>query len=274
MTNTYRMKDLTMKSMLAALAVLVSLPALAGTKPAGPVNYPGFGLSASRVVVMEGDAGSGQVVAMNNSDNIYLAQSRVWPADGVTGYPLTREGDKKTAVPFLVTPPLKRLDSWSTLQLRIMVMPDNHLPADRESLFFLSSRAIPSEPAPVKGVRDDETKARVSMALQNFIKLYYRPKGLGAHAIFDGAVAGKVRMSRGPDNRLRVTNPTPYYLTFGVLTVNGRALDADARRVMVPPLGTQEYVMPAGAGVKGAAVKWRLIDEFGLVTDEQQQTLP
>lgn len=247
----------------------------AGQKPAGTVRYPGFGLGASRVVLMQGDASTGQVVAVNNSDSVYLVQSRIWPADGGTGYPLTREGEKKASVPFLVTPPLKRMDSWSTLQLRILVTPDNQLPSDRESLFFFSSKAIPSEGSgePEKVAAGTGSTARMSMALQSFIKLYYRPKGLGPHAIFDGEVAPALSVNRTPDGHLRVVNPTPYYLTFGVLTVDGKAVDAEARRAMVPPKGEHDYPMPAGAGRKGAVVKWQLIDEFGLVTDEQHQVL-
>lgn len=262
-------------SLLLALLLGGGLPSFAGQKPTGPVRYPGFGLGVSRVVVMEGDRSSGQVLAMNNSDNVYLMQSRIWPADGVTGYPLTREGKGKASVPFMVTPPLKRLDSWSTQQLRILVTPDNHLPADRESLFFFSSKAIPSEQAPdapVPAAGGAGNSARMNMALQSFIKLYYRPKGLEQYAIFDGKVAPLLKMSRMPDNHLRVTNPTPYYITFGVLTVGGKPVDAEARRPLVPPMGTGDYPIPSGA--KGRDVTWRLIDEFGLVTDEQHQVLP
>ncbi|WP_181899100.1 fimbrial biogenesis chaperone [Citrobacter koseri] len=248
--------------------------AAAGQRPAGPVKYPGFGLGFSRVVVAEGDRSSGQVTAVNNSDNVYLVQSRVWPADGTTGYPLTGARDDKdnnrVPVPFLVTPPLKRLESWSTMQLRIITTPDNHLPADRESLFFLSSKAIPSV-APVKADPGRVT-AQMSMALQSFIKLYYRPKALDQYAIFDGKVAPRLTFSRPDGGHIRVTNPTPYHITFAVLTVGGKAVDAEKRRAMVPPLGDYDYPLPDGT--TGREVKWQIIDEFGLVTNEQHMTLP
>ncbi|KAB8313334.1 molecular chaperone [Erwinia endophytica] len=274
-TSIFWCKAITTSLVLGLLLAQGASPALAGQKPAGPVRYPGFGLGASRVVVMADDASTGQVIAMNNSDSVYLVQTRIWPADGLTGYPLTRDGEKKTAVPFLVTPPLKRLDSWSTMQLRILVTPANNLPADRESLFFLASKAIPSE-APVTPAQSADGaagSATMSMALQSFIKFYYRPKGLKPHAIFDGDVAPRIRVSRTADNHLHITNPTPYYLTFGVLTVDGKAVGPEARRAMVPPMGGYDYPMPAGAPARGGIVKWQLIDEFGLVTDEQHQPL-
>jgi len=276
MTTVCWRKAMVTAGLLTFLLSVGMSSACAGQKPAGPVRYPGFGLGTSRVVVMEGDASTGQVVAVNNSDNTYLVQSRIWPAEGASGFPLARDGDKKAPVPFLVTPPLKRLDAWSTMQLRILVTPGNHLPADRESLFFFASKAIPSEApaAPVRPVDDTGSHARMSMALQSFIKLYYRPAGLKPHAIFDGDVAPKVSVSRAADNRLRVTNPTPYYLTFGVLTVDGKDVGAQARRAMVPPKGTSDYPMPAGVKARDGVVTWRLIDEFGLVTDEQHQSLP
>lgn len=244
--------------------------------PAMAEGYPGFGLNTSRVVVM-GDASGGTLVtALNNSDNVYLVQSRVWPADGLTGYPLpgdTRSGAGTTPPPFLVTPPLKRMGPQSRLPLRILATAGvSALPADRESLFFLSAKAIPSVPAPEKG-KAGATTPRVILALQQFVKLYYRPAGLKPRAIFDGDVAPKlsVRLDGG---KLQVTNPTPYHIAFGVLTVNGKPVARQALRVLTPPKGSQDYPLPAGTGHAGEAVVWQVIDEFGLVTKKQTQALP
>ncbi|HFD2064148.1 TPA: molecular chaperone [Serratia marcescens] len=245
------------------LAALSSLPAVGHA-----AGYPGFGLNASRVVVM-GDANKGTMVtALNNSTNVYLVQSSIWPAKGVTGYPVDAASPTAAGgVPFIVTPPLKRMEANSQLPLRILTTPNNTLPRDRESLFFLAAKAIPSvPPADANG----EQKPRVVMALQQFVKLFYRPASLKPHAIFDGDVAPQLRMSLA-GGRLHVTNPTPYHITFGVLTVNGRKVDPEALRVMVPPMGSQDYPLPSG--VTRGEVVWQVIDEFGLVTAVQKRTV-
>ncbi|MNL78859.1 putative fimbrial chaperone YcbF precursor [compost metagenome] len=69
-----------------------------------------------------------------------------------------------------------------------------------------------------------------------------------------------------------MSNPTPYHVTFGRLTVNGKAVDPEQLRRMVPPKGSQDYPLPAG--VRGGSVVWQLIDEFGLMPDKQTQALP
>ncbi|EPE7789825.1 fimbrial biogenesis chaperone [Yersinia enterocolitica] len=240
-------------------------------------RFPGFGLSLSRVVVSADDRSSGQVYAVNNSENVYLVQSRIWPADSGTGYPVAdKPGTPRAAVPFMVTPPLKRIAQNSVLPLRIIAAQQvATLPKDRESLFFLSSKAIPSQSADKGAAKraanaPAEGEASLSLILQSYIKLFYRPSGLGAHAIFDGGVADKLTFNRS-GNRLKVTNPTPYYITFGLLAVAGQQVDAESRRAMVPPKGSYDYPLPVGAS--SGEVTWQVIDEFGLMTDMNRQPL-
>lgn len=277
---------------VAALLVLSAL-GLQISRLAHAEGNPGFGLNTSRVVVMAQDSRSGAAVALNNTDRVYLVQSRAYPADGNTGWPLTKAVSPKPAVPFLVTPPLQRVDAHGRLPLRILAMPDNHLPQDRESLFFLSTKAIPAQGEPVAGApagasgdkqggHDAGKTARtgdapmaptgpqISLALQQYVKLFYRPKGLSATALFDGAVAPKLNMQR-VGGRLQVTNPTPYYITFIVLKVGGKPVDDTAKRALVPPKGQQTYPLPAG--VSGGEVEWQIVDEFGLATKAERRNL-
>lgn len=256
---------------VTALILLMALAANVSAYAQSNTRFPGFGLSLSRVVVAADDRSSGQVYAVNNSENVYLVQSRIWPADGVTGYAVAdKPGATRAAVPFLVTPPLKRIERNGVLPLRILATPQvAALPKDRESLFFLSSKAIPSQPTGKTATKDTAEKgASLSLALQSYIKLFYRPSGLGAHAIFDGGVAKQLTFRRDGD-RLKVTNPTPYHITFGLLTVAGKPVDAESRRAMVPPMGSHDYPVPAGT--PSGEVTWQVIDEFGLMTELARQ---
>lgn len=274
---TARLHDLRRRHALALIMLMAATSGGAAQAAEGNTRFPGFGLSLSRVVVSADDRSSGQVYAVNNSENVYLVQSRIWPADGVTGYAVAdKPGVPRAAVPFMVTPPLKRIERNGVLPLRIIATQQvAALPKDRESLFFLSSKAIPSQSTDKGAAKQAanapaEGGASLSLILQSYIKVYYRPSGLGAHAIFDGGVADKLTFSRSGD-RLSVTNPTPYHITFGLLTVAGKPVDADSRRVMVPPKGTQSYPFPSGA--TSGEVTWQVIDEFGLMTDLRRQPL-
>lgn len=251
---------------LLALVIATGAIVAAGTVvPARAEGYPGFGLNTSRVVVMGDAKGGTGVTALNNSDTVYLVQSRVFQADGVSGYPLYQGG---ATPPFMVTPPLERMGPNSRLPLRILIAPGNALPKDRESLFFLLAKAIPAvNPEEEKASRE---KPRVVVAMEQYVKLFYRPVGLNPQAVFDGEVANKLNFSL-VNHRLQVSNPTPYHITFGLLTVNGKPVAAEQLRRMVPPKGLQDYPLPPG--VTGGAVVWQIIDEFGLMPAKQTQPL-
>lgn len=227
----------------------------------------GFGLDRSRVVIMENVKGGAEVGVINNSENVYLLQSRTFIADGDSGLPLHKSTDKP---PFIVTPPLSRLDKNSSQSLRIFVTPNNNMPTDRESLFYLMAKAIPSNPEKIESDKYSVKKPQLLLALEQYVKLYYRPASLNAHAILDGEVSGKLRFSL-KNGRLHVLNPTPYYITFGLLEVNGKTVESSEMRKMVSPKSQQDYLVPAGS--RGGSVEWQIINEFGSMTDKASQEI-
>ncbi len=237
-------------------------------------ELPGLGWSATRVVLMAESRGGAGVTFRNNSDAVYLLQTRVMAADANTGIPVDAASGTPPP-PFMVIPPLQRLEAHGKQPLRILASPSAkaQLPADRESVFFLAAKAIPSVPAPgdkgrdSKGTSPEKTGGQLVLALVNNIKLFYRPAGLQAMAV--GKIAGTLAFARQGD-RLQVSNPSGYYATFAALSVGGKPVSPEALRAMVPPKGVQTYPLPAGGA---GEVRWRLIDEYGLPTDEQHDAL-
>ncbi|ENI3490166.1 fimbria/pilus periplasmic chaperone, partial [Salmonella enterica] len=53
----------------------------------------------------------------------------------------------KSSIPFIITPPLYRLDGNNSIQLRINAVDVSKLPTDRESVFRINVMAIPPETA-------------------------------------------------------------------------------------------------------------------------------
>ncbi|WP_437676671.1 fimbrial biogenesis chaperone [Sorangium sp. So ce131] len=69
-------------------------------------------------------------------------------------------------VPFLLTPPIFRIDPGHRQTLRITYAPSGeHLPQDRESVFWLNVLEVPPAGANV-------------LATRSRISLFYRPQGL------------------------------------------------------------------------------------------------
>ncbi|WP_025123106.1 MULTISPECIES: molecular chaperone [unclassified Serratia (in: enterobacteria)] len=230
------------------------------------VEPKGISFYVLRVIYPESERKGVTLTAYNKTDRPYLMQSRIRPVDPATGnVDMSEKGATATAMPFIVTPPLARLEANGELTLRIR-RNDEVLPSDRESVFFISMKAIPSQTAPE--ARSQDAQQMVLTVVSN-IKVFYRPEGLNKRALVDTDVASKLRFRRD-GNRLIADNPTPYWLTFSRLKVGTAALDKAQLRLMVPPFGKQVYSFPA---VTAGSVTWQLIDEDGWDTPIQQRPL-
>ncbi|VXC35904.1 molecular chaperone [Pseudomonas sp. 8O] len=229
---------------------------------APPVQQPHTGLSFSQLrIVYPAHASKGVSLKIHNtSDGAYLVQSWVRPVSPETGsVDLTWAGKPK--MPFIVTPPLSRLEAHSEHVLRIRYT-GQALPQDRESIFFVSLRALPAQPP-------TPDADRVVMTVVTNLKLFYRPAGLAEEAITN---ASRQLRFRREGNQLIAINPTPYWLTFASLSLGHFTYGTADLRLMVPPMAEQHYAIPSAAE-RDASVKWRLIDEGNWETPESQQAL-
>lgn len=222
----------------------------------------GISFYTLRVIYPESEKKGVTLTAYNKTGNSYLMQSRIRPVDFATGNADMNIADKKR-MPFVVTPPLARLEASGALVLRLRRNGES-LPTDRESVFFVSMKAIPAQTEPEKrppGVQ------QMVLTVVNNIKFFYRPEGLHKRAIVDTDVASQLRFRR-EGNLLIANNPTPYWLTFSLLKVGTAELDKEQLRLMVPPKGQQRYTLPRGAN---GSISWQLIDEDGWNTPVRHQ---
>ncbi|WP_336222343.1 molecular chaperone [Citrobacter amalonaticus] len=180
-------------------------------------------------------------LSVKNPDKIpYLIQA--WTdADGPIG-----ENKSSPKPPFIVTPPLFRLDAGNENMVRI-IRTGGSLPEDRESVYWMNIKSIP---ASAKGDRNT-----LQISVKTRIKLFYRPDNIKAPTEEDY----KTVSFRHSGDQIQVTNPTPYYLSFFSVKVGG--VPVNTTNVMVPPKGVANYPMPSTA--KGSQVTWQAINDFG-----------
>ncbi|MFD0705754.1 fimbrial biogenesis chaperone [Photorhabdus akhurstii] len=205
------------------------------------IDNQGLSFSPMQLSYVAKDSPRGVTLSMtNHTGQNYLVQGFVSPMDPDTGRFDTKAGQ---VPPFIVLPPLKRVEAGEKFSFRIRQL-GGQLPLDRESAFVVSLRAIPgvavpdTEEAPALGHRTDKA-SQVQVALQMNIRLFYRPQGVPARD--NATVAKQVKFSIH-GTRLRVENPTPYFLTFSVLKVGTQQADDHIRQAMVPPKGRQIYL--------------------------------
>ncbi|MFL4290578.1 molecular chaperone [Enterobacter asburiae] len=194
--------------------------------------YAGVVIGGTRVIF---DGGKKEAsISVNNVDAApYLIQSWVDMPEG-----------NANKAPFIVTPPLYRLNGGQQNIERILF--SGSLPQDKESLFWLNIKAIPSATKQANALQ---------IAVKTRIKLIYRPAGLKASTPEEQA--NKLTWSRS-GNKLQVTNPTPYVINFNEISVGGKKLEDVT---WVDPGKVAIFSLPPGAA--GNQILFKVINDYG-----------
>lgn len=245
------------KDAIITFFLLSSVLFIALANAAGVDNQEGITLQSTRVVYSEKAKNGITFTVANDTEQPYLMQARVLP--WVAAPENTQNEQHAQEVPFVVLPPLQRFEPNEKLTLRIRLT-NNMLPTDRESVFVLSLKAIPRQ-APSNEV------PQLVLAMQNNLKLFYRPKGLPEYNL--DQLARQLRF-RQRGQQLLVTNLSPFYVTFRSLSMGGAFFDAKALSRWVLPFGEQFYPIPVNAQ---GEIAWQLIDGVGRVTPERYSSL-
>ena len=131
------------------------------------------------------------------------------------------------------------------------------LPADRESLFYMNVKAIPS----VNKAKTENNNV-LQLAILSRIKLFVRPNNL---AMQPEEALSQLRFERA-GNHLKVSNASPYYITLVNLKLGGKTLD----NLMVAPKSAAQQVLPAGAG---GTLSWQSVNDYGAITPARSVNL-
>jgi len=189
-------------------------------------------------LVYHGDKKESSLGLSNPDATDYLVQSWV------------DSGGKNTAkAPFLITPPLFRLDAKEDNVLRV-VRTGGNLPEDRESLYWLNIKAIPSSKH-VEGVNT------LQIAINTRIKLLYRPPAVIGKP---EDVADKLEWHR-EGNDLVVNNPTRFYMNFQKVTLNGHKVD---KAIWAAPKTETHFALPGN--VSGTNIAYSIITDYGSIS--------
>lgn len=166
----------------------------------------GTWLDATRIIYHQGDSARGVRITSTSDSIPYLVRAWVTPVDG-------SEADKN----WVVTPPVYRLNEKGSLQFKIASLNTEHLPKDRESVFYFNALSIPGTVSGEKK-EDGSLAGKLVIAINAKIKLFYRPDALRDADMT--AVYRQLQVRRDGKNVLLV-NPTPFHLNFSEIKVNG-----------------------------------------------------
>ncbi|CAI1507007.1 fimbria/pilus periplasmic chaperone [Serratia ficaria] len=245
MSTVFFRKESLHRNILTACFFLFPAMVLA-TQPATETSTQSFSvrLGASRIIY--NPASAGQTLAVTNpQDYPILIQSKVL------------DTDRKTPAPFVVTPPLMRLDAQQSSRLRIVRTGGDFAP-DRESMQLLCVKGIPPKEgdawAKEKGAASEKVSLNVQLSINNCIKLLVRPDAVKGHP--DDA-QHRLKWQR-QNNKLKATNDSPFYINLSALKINGANVP-DIK--YVAPYSSQEFTVPSGKSA--GRVEWKLVNDYG-----------
>ncbi|EBA6752633.1 TPA: fimbria/pilus periplasmic chaperone, partial [Salmonella enterica subsp. enterica serovar Birkenhead] len=202
-------------------------------------------LGASRVIYNLG--GAGQTLTVFNPEKYpILVQSRVF------------DEERKNKAPFIVTPPLFRLDSYQQTGISI-VRTGGVFPEDRETLEWLCVKGIPPKESTNdgdSGSEENKPTLKLKLSIDNCIKLLVRPKGINKFSDEDGSSVLWYKQG----DKLRGENKTPFYINFAELKV-GSVNIPDIH--YIPPFSSYVYDIPKGVSGK---VSWSVLNDYGAVS--------
>jgi chaperone protein EcpD len=171
-----------------------------------------------------------------------------------------RSTPDKVDTPFLITPPLFRMEAHKDQSLRILAT-SPHLPADRESLFWLNVLEVPPRPSGPQAA----DKNMLQFAVRSRLKLFYRPAKLPGDPL---KATGELSWKAGHGGQgivLDAHNPSPYYITISKLSldVGGKPYTADIG--MVAPFGDLQLAVKGLTGIPaaGTVLSYTTINDYG-----------
>lgn len=240
-TNARGMKTMkTMKTMKAMkmktfIGIWLAATGLAGALMLSSAAHASLSTDQTRYIFQGDKESLGITVKNNDKERTFGGQAWV---DNIV--------EKDTRPTFVVTPSFFKVKANGQQTLRV-IMASDHLPQDKESVYWLNLQDIP--PA-LKG-------SGLAIALRTKMKLFYRPAGLIAGR--KGAEEG-ISLQARPDGKTVLVNTTPYIYAIGSL------LDAKDKPVSVDNDTAQKLLMfmPGDeVTVKGAVAKVSSLNDYG-----------
>lgn len=222
---------------LCLIALLFSLTSMGSPT----VNAAGIQIGRTRVIYLANKKEVALPVINKESEMPWLVQSWV------------DNGDGKTRAPFIITPPLFRLDALKEQSLRI-IWSGAKMTQDRESLFYVNVRTIP---AIAKDTQDNNV---LRLIYKTRLKLFYRPVGLSGTP---DEACSHLQFTRA-GTTLRVNNRSAYYTVFDSLSLGStRIPKAD----MLAPFTQISLSLPEKMSAS-KDVTWRCISDYGNATEK------
>ncbi len=215
-----------------------------------PSASAGVTITGTRVVF---PASESEVTVRTNNRGQSPVLVQVWVDDGSKTDDLN-----KMTVPFTLTPPVYRINPGKGQSVRLIYngMP---LPTDRESVYWFNLLEIPALSEQL------QDKDRLELAFRTRIKIFYRPTGLTANSVANLSKLRWARKGTGRSAGMTITNPTPYYFSFGSVKVNAGNSVYPLTTGMIAPFSEASFLAEGNKPLPAnlTSVDFEVLNDYG-----------
>lgn len=164
---------------------------------------------------------------------------------------------EKIAVPFILTPPMNRIDPDKSQTLRLSYTASPALPDDRESIYWLNVLEIPS-------LRASAAPNRLQVAFRTRIKLIYRPVAIDDKGKANDA--GEKLIWTMSSGKLEARNTSPYFISLVSVTLGKELTGETVEGEMIPPMGAQTFKFKNSNALRtGVQIFYQYINDWGAI---------
>lgn len=166
--------------------------------------------------------------------------------------------DRTKATPFVLMPPVFRMEGNKKQTLRVIHTQDKSLAQDKETLFYFNLLDIP----PMLKAEEMKGQNYLQFSLLSNLKFFYRPANL--KPTIDKAYQHLTVQKNATG--LTIANPTPYYMTISNVALlthkdDTALLGETSKTPMIAPFEKADIEMVVPSGAKFAKVE--LINDYG-----------
>lgn len=217
------------------------------------ISHADIVLSGTRIVYPQ--ASKDVIINMENRGNKPLLV-QAWIDDG-----RDMVNPQQLKVPFIITPPVSRVDPAKGQTIRITYM-GQQLPQDKESLFWFNVLEVPPK------ATDADDKNLLQLAFRTRIKILFRPTGLKGDPV-DAVKNIKWSLQRNGNDVVAIAqNDKPWHISLseGNVISNGKTYPLDVQTVA--PFSKQEMHVKGLNSLVSGDVKIKAINDFGGPIDQ------
>lgn len=160
-------------------------------------------------------------------------------------------------VPFILTPPINRINPNKSQTLRMSYSGTPALPEDQESVYWLNVLEIPA-------LKEGTAANRLQVAFRTRIKIFYRPVALADRAkAFEAAEQLTWSVDGG---QLKVMNTSPYFVSLVSVTLKQGNRQSSVEGEMVAPRANKLFAIKDIALARaGAMISYEYVNDWGAV---------